>query len=224
MEYMFTHSISCKKFVLKVCTSYASMMARLHENCKYDVSVPVEHCNEDEYQEECRPYRAVRGENIIMKNEACLACKMKGNSSTITTSPPRCSGHRYRSPSIINLFQFIASQPRPRPKDCPEWYATGTPGNLCLMKKCPPGFNLYDTQCIPHNCSISHFEPLENIYSTVYNIADFFRSALLVMFKRWDRHSHSLDDINNKTISILKDWQPCSLTQAHTYQHFAEGA
>ena len=216
---MFTHSILCKKCVLKVSTSYASMMARLYENCRHDVSVPVEYCNDDEYEEECRAYRAVRGENIIMKNEACLACKMKGNSSIITTSPPTCSGHRYRSPSIINLFQFIESQPRPRPQDCPERYATGTPGNLCLMKKCQPGFNLYDTQCIPHNCSISHFEPLENIYSTVYNIADFFRPALLVMFKSWDGHSHSLDDINNNTISILKDWQPCSLTQAHTYQH-----
>ena len=216
---MFNHSLSCAQNILKVSISYASMRDRLSEICMHDALQSTEHCNDDEYQEECRAYRAVRRENRMMKNEACLTCKMKGISSNITRSSRSCSLIKYRYETIINLFQFIESPQRPLPRNCPELHATGTQGNLCLMTKCQPGFNLYDNQCVPHNCIISYFEPHENIYNTVYNIADFFRPALLVIFKRWDRDSQSLDDINHKTISILKDRQSCNFTQAHTYQH-----
>ena len=219
---MFNPRLSCAQNTLKVSKSYALMKFRLSENCNHDVLPSAEHCNDDEYQEECRAYsayRAVRRENRILKNEACLACKMKGISSNITRSPRICPTTKHNRLSIINLFQFIESPPRPIPGDCPELNATGTPGNLCLMTKCQPGFNLYDNQCIPQNCSKSFLQPHENIYSTRYKIADLFRPALLVMFKKWGRRSHSLGGINDNTISILKDGQPCSLIQAHTYQH-----
>ena len=97
---MFNHSLSCAQNILDMSTSYASMSDRLSEICMHDALQSAEHCNYDEYQKKCCAYRAVRRENGIMKNEACLACKMKGISSNITRSLGYCTYIKHPTLSI----------------------------------------------------------------------------------------------------------------------------
>ena len=212
---IFNHRLSCSYNPNDASSAYVAMMGRIALYCHDKTFHPIETCDDGEYKEECRAYRAIPPQNNMMKNEACLTCMIKKNKTIKVISAEICL---ISTPfkHYINIFKFIESPSSMN--HCPQLHATGHPGDMCLMRKCQPGFRLHDNQCISRNLSTICFETHENIYDAGYNIADLFRPALLVIFEDRNPNNRFSGFSENKKCHMLQDSKPCDDIQSHTYK------
>ena len=213
---IFNHRFSCSWNPNEVSSSYKLIKDRISEYCFFDTFHPIENCDDHKYKMECQTYRAIPPKHDLFKNEACLTCVIRNNKSVDARFPRTCVTGNFIETSYINIFQFIESSSSPN--HCPQLHATGHPGNMCLMRKCQPGFKLYDNQCISHNHTSACFETHENIYSAGYNIADLFRPALKAIFEKRELNKQPPDAAENNTNHILQDSKPCYDILGHTYK------
>ena len=214
---IFNHRLSCSWNPNEVSSAYMTMKDRILEYCHFNTFHPIESCDDDEYKEECHAYKAIPLQNDVVKNEACLRCMIKNN-VTIKTIPRKVCHIKTHFKHYKHLFKFIKSPSSTI--HCPQLHATGHPGNMCLMRKCQPGFRLHDNQCISRNYSTTCFETHENIYNAEYNIADLFRPALLVIFEKRNMDNPPSGASENYMNDMLQDSRPCYNIQNHAYKIF----
>ena len=177
----FYPKFSCNRTTIDLSARYIKVIGR-SSDCVCGSDQPEDYCASGEYQNECFAYKAIGFQNTQMKNEACLACNQQANVNSTNITDEYCSHERAAAgPNwiSINFFKFVKSNPSPDP--CQTLHLRGQPGDICLIKKCQPGFRLHDGQCISINHSISCLQHYENFYNDEYNVVDLFRPALLVV-------------------------------------------
>ena len=212
---IFNHGLSCFWNPKEVSPVYKTIKDRIFHYCRFDTFHPIDNCDDHEFKEECRAYRAIPLENDLVKNEACLTCMIKNNKSEAVFRR-KCYIGNHIFENYIHLFKFIESPSIPN--HCPQLFATGHPGNMCLMKKCQPEYRLHDNQCISRNYTTTCVETHEDIYSVEYNIADLFRPALMVIFEERELDKRPSWATENITDYILQDCKPCYDILGHTYK------
>ena len=212
----FNHRLQCQFVKFDIDSKHEMPLKRLMEDCRKNPSCPVDDCVDEKYQEECDAYRAIQQHIDTAKNEACLSCLIESNKTITRKARGQWCFNRYTpitEPIYINLFQFIEF-PR-KSLHCPKLHSTGHPGTICLMRKCQLGFRLHENECMSTNNSMACFERHENIYSARYNIANFFRPALLVIFKTGGNHQ-PMEYVDNRKI-IWKHSTNCSVLREPAY-------
>ena len=217
-EYPLFHfypSFVCAFVTLKHLVKYTTLMKRIREKCLKNIDPPIRYCLGGKYQEECYAYKTAYGERFTAKNRACVACSLNGNT---TIEPPQWwmipLGPVY-SKMRVQFFRF--SETYANADVCEELQFWGKPGNRCLVKKCQPGFRLHDGHCISVNHSTSCLEPHENAFSDVYNVADLFRPALLVIIEHGVKRQTLEEHTDLFREKIVNAAEPCSEIHQNVY-------
>ena len=206
--------------------AYKFMIKRLTDACCS--SVISDQCSDNKYLEECRAYRKVtkityKGVSVKVKNRACGACIGVPNTNEL---PLKCNSYLLEQPitggTHFNLFRFVKSASPVA--GCSKIFSFGQPGSNCLVKKCQPGFELHDEQCINQNDSLRCLPPSENLYSPDYDIADFLYPVVVVFVKQAELLKYERRGGNELTGKLLRHSEPCSLITEKVYLNFITGS
>ena len=186
--------------------------------CIENIDTPIRYCLGGKYQEECYAYKTAYGKVFMAKNEACVACSLNQN-ATIKRPYPEMWMVPSKTTYVTHLNFSKTFEPYSHAGACEKLHLWGKPGNRCLVKKCQSGFRLHDGHCISVDHSTSCLKPHENAFSDEYNVADLFRSALLVITEHRVKRPKMEEPKNIFLEKILNEAESCSDIHQNVY-HF----
>ena len=149
----------------------------------YPRHLPIGSCGDDRYEEECNAYSFVVFGNTsdeAYNNEACRACDPDGKADMLVPGVRcyMCDSRRH----VSQLFKF--SDVSLSAKDaCEDFYEQGQSGDVCLTKHCQAGFEVHDNICMSVDTARTCDPPRQNRQLSDYQIANLFRSALIIHYQ-----------------------------------------